>query len=198
MQATGQIYRGVWSDGPADGNVTEAADYEPGAGPVVWAVDDGYVGAIDPTTGTYTGDSHPRVILYWQERLDGRLCLFDEYYAIELQDDAQLAAGLARPYPAPEYAVVDKSAASLKGRMHMLGIYTKNGAPSVDERVKTMRHAIGADANGYRRVLVHPRCRHFRSEMLSYRRDANGAIVKQFDHGPDAARYYLWTKRYEG
>lgn len=198
VQATGQIYRGVWSDGPADGNVTEAADYEPGAGPVVWAVDDGYVGAIDPTTGTYTGDSHPRVILYWQERLDGRLCLFDEYYAIELQDDAQLAAGLARPYPAPEYAVVDKSAASLKGRMHMLGIYTKNGAPSVDESVKTMRHAIGADANGYRRVLVHPRCRHFRSEMLSYRRDANGAIVKQFDHGPDAARYYLWTKRYEG
>ena len=29
VQATGQIYRGVWSDGPADGNVTEAADYEP-------------------------------------------------------------------------------------------------------------------------------------------------------------------------
>ena len=86
---------------------------------MVWAVDDGYVGAIDPTTGTYTGDSHPRVILYWQERLDGRLCLFDEYYAIELQDDAQLAAGLARPYPAPEYAVVDKSAASLKGGCYL-------------------------------------------------------------------------------
>ena len=34
--------------------------------------------------------------------------------------------------------------------------------------------------------------------FCGYRRDANGAIVKQFDHGPDAARYYLWTKRYEG
>ena len=33
--------------------------------------------------------------------------------------------------------------------------------------------------------------KHFRSEMLSYRRDPNGAIVKQFDHGPDAARALL-------
>lgn len=197
VQATGQIYRGVWSDGPADGNVTEAADYEPDGGAVVWAVDDGYVGALDATTGSYTADSHPRVILFWQERSDGRLCLFDEYYAVELQDDAQIASALERPYPAPSHAVADKSAASLKGRLHMAGVYTRNGPASVEESIKVMRRALAPDARNYRRVLVHPRCKHFRAEMLSYRRDVNGAIVKAFDHGPDAGRYYLWGKQYE-
>ena len=166
--------------------MTEDAEYIPDAGAVVWAVDDGYVGAIDPTTGTYTGDSHPRVILYWQERLDGRLCLFDEFYAIEMQDDAQLGGGWRGPTLGPSIPWSTRARPVSRGD-YTADIYTKNGAPGVEESIKTMRRAIGPDTSGYRRVLVHPRCKHFRSEMLSYRRDPNGAIVKQFDHGPDAA-----------
>lgn len=196
VQATGLIY-GVWSDGPVDGNVTEAAEYEPDAGPVYWAVDDGYVGKLDAKSSLYTADSHPRVFLLVQQRHDGTLCLFAEHYAVETQPEDQLADVLSLPYPPPEYAAVDKSAATLRGRLHNAGIYTRNGPSDVEESIKEFRRALALDKNGRRRFLVHPLCRHFRAEMASYRRDANGKIVKAFDHGPDAGRYLVWTKRYE-
>lgn len=63
------------------GNVTIAADYEPGAGPVYWALDDGYVGRVDPQSGEFTADSHPRVIALFQVK-NGVLCLFAEIYRI--------------------------------------------------------------------------------------------------------------------
>ena len=63
------------------GNVTTQADYVPGAGTIYWALDDGYVGRLDPQTAEFTGDSHPRAILAFQER-NGMLYLFDEYYII--------------------------------------------------------------------------------------------------------------------
>lgn len=197
VQATGQVYQGVWSDGPADGSVLELADYVPDAGPVLWAVDDGYVGSIDRQTGTYTAESHPRVILLIQQRADGRLCVFAESYQAESQNDQHIADTLALGYPAPDYAVVDKSAAELKGRLQLAGIYTRNGPGDVEDSIKALRRMLAADANGYRRVIVHPRCRHLRAEMVSYKRDANGKVVKQFDHGPDALRYLCWTKRLE-
>lgn len=196
VQATGLVYD-VWSDGPSDGNVTEAADYVKDGGPVFWAVDDGYVGKLDQATQTFTADSHPRVFLLVQQRANGVLCAFAESYKVETLDDAHIADVLAMPYPLPEYAAVDKSAAALKGRLHAADIYTKNGPASVDESIKVFRPWLAKDKNGVRRFFVHPRCKHLRSEMAAYRRDANGNIVKAFDHGPDAARYVVWTLRYE-
>lgn len=197
--AAGLIYGDAWRDGPEEvnGNVTDAADYQEGAGPIYWAVDDGYVGTIDAQTGTYTGESHPRVFLLVQQRADGRLCVFAESYQAGTQNDQHVRDVLALGYPAPDYAAVDKSAAELKGRLQLAGIYTRNGPGDVEDSIKALRRMLAADANGYRRVLVHPRCRHLRAEMVSYRRDGNGKIVKQFDHGPDALRYLCWTKRLE-
>ena len=60
-----------------EGNVTELADFEPGAGDVIWSIDDGYVGRINPQTKQFTGDSHPRVILKAQVK-NGVICVFDE------------------------------------------------------------------------------------------------------------------------
>jgi hypothetical protein len=197
VQATGLVYD-VWSDGPDDGNVTEAAEYIPDGGLILWGIDDGYAGQRDPASGLFTADSHPRVFGLYQLRHDGTLCRFDESYAVRLLSDAHLTEVLQLPYPRPDYAVVDKSAAELKGRLHAANIYTRNGPADVAESIKEARRAIAADANGRRRLLVHPRCKHFRAEMASYRYDPQtGKPIKQYDHGPDECRYLIHALRYE-
>lgn len=198
VQASGAVYGDVWSDGPLDGNVTEAAEYTPDGGPVLWFVDDGYAGELDPHTHDYTAMSHPRVFLLCQLRSDGRVAVFAESYAIKRLADAHLKEMQDLEYPAPDWAAVDKSAAELRGRIHNAGIYTRQGPSSVEESIKVARDWIAPDANGVRRVIVHPRCKRLRSEMASYRYDENtGKPVKAFDHGPDSLRYGLWALRYE-
>lgn len=193
VQASGLVYD-TWSD---PGNVTEEAEYVAGAGPVAWAVDDGYAGMQDSSTGCYTAESHPRVFLLVQQRDDGRLCVFAEHYAVKQREDHHIAAVQALGYEEPDYAVVDKSAATLKRWLHDAGIGTYNGPPTVEESIKELRSAFAPDSNGWRRVLVHPRCKHLRAEMVSYRYDDNGKPLKQFDHGPDALRYLIWHLRYD-
>jgi hypothetical protein len=194
VQASGIVYD-VWAD---PGNVTEDAEYIPDGGDVLWGVDDGYSGALDATTGQYTANSHPRVIGLYQLRHDGTIARFAESYRVQTLSEAQIADVLALPYPVPEYAVVDSSAAELRGRLQDQGIGTYGGTHSVEEGIKVLRRFIAPDANGRRRFLVHPRCTHFRAEMASYRYDAaTGKPVKQFDHGPDEARMMAWRLRYE-
>jgi phage terminase large subunit len=197
VQASGLVYD-VWSDGPLDGNVTEAADYIPDGGRVLWGVDDGYAGVLDPKTGTFTANSHPRVFLLCQQRANGQLCVFAESYAIQKLDDEHIADVLALPYPKPDAAAVDKSAAQLKGRIWNAGIATLTGPTSVEESIKNLRRFIASDQNKMRGILVHPRCEHLRKEFASYRRDdTTGHVVKEWDHGVDAIRYLAWALRYE-
>lgn len=196
VQATGVIFS-VWSDGPPDGNVTPDAEYVDGGGAVLWFVDDGYVGKRDPATNQWTADSHPRVFLLAQLRHDGTINVFAESDAAGLLSDAHIANVLALPYPLPDYAVVDKSAAELKGRLHAAGVYTRNSPGDVEESIKELRRALANDANGRRRVRVHPRCTNLRAEMVSYRRDPNGKIIKAFDHSIDALRYGVWSQRFD-
>jgi hypothetical protein len=193
--AAGLVYD-VWSDGPTDGNVTEVAEYEEGAGPIRWAVDDGYAGTLDPQTGQYTADSHPRVFLLCQMRADGSLNVFREHYAVRTLSDQHIQTVLDLPYPMPDYAAVDKSAAELRARLHTANIYTQNSPSDVEESIKETRRWVAKDANGMRRLRVHPRCKHLRYEMSAYRYGENDTPVKQHDHGPDAGRYLCWTMRH--
>lgn len=193
--AAGLVYD-VWSDGPADGNVQEIAEYEPDAGPVYWAVDDGYAGQLDSQTNQYTADSHPRVFLLCQQRSDGSLNVFQEHYAVRVLSDQHIDAVLALGYPLPTYAAVDKSAAELRARLHAKDMYTQNSPPMVDESIKEFRRWVAKDANGVRRFKVHPRCVHLRYEMGAYRIGPDGQPVKAHDHGPDAGRYLTWTMRH--
>lgn len=94
--AVGLVYD-VWSDGPADGNVQESAEYEDGAGPVYWANDDGYAGKIDVGTGHFTPGSHPRVFLLVQEKSDGHLDVFAEDYRVKTELDPHLADVFCAP-----------------------------------------------------------------------------------------------------
>lgn len=195
--AAGQVYD-VWSDGPDDGNVTEAAEYIEGAGPVYWAVDDGYEGAIDPTTGHYTANSSPRVFLLVQERASGALCVFHEHYAVKTLPESHVAQVRALgSYPDPDYAAVDSAAAELRGRLHTAGLYTRGKPHRIDESIKATRRMLAPDPNGVRRILVHPRCTHLRYEMGAYRKNDQGEPVDEHNHGPDALRYLAWTKRLE-
>jgi hypothetical protein len=201
--AAGLVYD-VWSDGPPDCNVTEAAEYIPDGGPILWALDDGYsagsAGATagrDPSTGHYVADSHPRVILWMQQRPDGRLCVFNESYACLLLSDAHLATALTAPYPAPDFVAHGPGSAEIRGRIHAAGLYARQSTADVEESIKETRRALAPDANSWRRILVHPRCTELRSELASYRRDAaTGKVIKAFDHGPDALRGLVWVMRH--
>lgn len=194
VQASGIVYDN-WAD---PGNVTEDAAYIPDGGDVIWGVDDGYSGGKDAASGIYTANSHPRVFGLYQLRHDGTLCRFAESYRDHTLSEAQIAEVMAMGYPVPEYAVVDSSAAELRGRLQEQGIGTYGGTHPVEQGINTLRRFIAPDANGRRRFLVHPDCVQFRAEMASYRYDAaTGKPVKQFDHGPDEARMVCWKLRYE-
>lgn len=195
VQATGLIFD-TWLDGPADGNVTEAADYEPGTGRVLWGIDDGYTGAVDQATGYFTAASHPRVFLLAQEKA-GYLDVFAEHYAVQTLNDAQIRDVRALGYPDPDVAAVDSSAAELRGRLHDADISTIAATHPVEEGIKVLRRRLAPDQNGRRVIRVHPRCKHLRAEMVSYRYDDKEKPVKQFDHGPDSLRYIAWVTRWE-
>lgn len=195
--AAGLVYGEQWLDGPEGGNVTPDADYEPGVGEIAWAVDDGYAGGLDPETGYYPANAHPRVILFAQIKPQ-TIDIFDELYACKMLEEDQIALALERPYAMPDYAICDSSAATLRRRLVDAEIPTKGGTHVVAEGIKQLRPWLAADKNGRRRIRVHPRCVQLRAEMARYRVHAEtGEPIKAFDHGPDALRYLAWSLRYE-
>jgi len=199
VQASGVVFD-TWSD---PGTVDNVAEYVKDAGPIYWALDDGYSagsaphsGGRDLKTGLYVTDAHPRVILWVQQRDDGRLCVFDEDYACLKLSDVHIAETLAQPYPAPDVVAHGPGSAEIRGRLFDAGLMPHQSTANVEESIKELRRALAPDANGWRRVLVHPRCVQLRAEMMSYRYDpANGKPVKAFDHGPDALRGLVWILR---
>lgn len=183
------------------GNVTTEADYMKDAGAVYWAVDDGYAGEKMPD-GHYKPDAHPRAFGFYQIRANGDVCLFYEHYATHKLSEIHLAEVLAERrragWPLPEFVVVDKSAAELKGRLHAAGMYTRNGAANVEESIKELMGWIAPDKNGHRRFLVHPRCKETIFEYSKYARNSDdGKIIKAWDHGCDRDRYLIHVIRHE-
>lgn len=188
VNATGLIYK-EWSDSES---VTDLAEYQAGAGDIYWGVDDGYAGTIDKETGSYSANSHPRAFLLGQLRSNGTLCIFAESYACGMLSNNHIDKVVEMGYPAPQYVAVDKSAAELKGWFAEKDFYTRNSPSSVAESIKVTRNWIAKDKNGVRRVLVHPRCKQFRAEMLSYRYNPiTQDPIKEYDHGPDTLRYLI-------
>jgi hypothetical protein len=100
-------------------------------------------------------------------------------------------------YPEPEYIAADNAAATAIGIMHNRGFYTRKKPTSVEESIKNTRRMVAPDANNWRRIRVHPRCKHLRFEMIAYRLNDKGNPAEEHDHGPSALRYFAWTKRSE-
>ena len=187
-----------WAGWPQfnEGNVSPEYDYEPGAGQVYWAIDDGYVGTLDPDSRMFTADSHPRAILFFQVKSDGSVVLFDEYYKIrEPRPEVQIKEALSRPYAKPQFVAIGPGSAALGGILMEMGLYKRGVQVNVEESIKKLREWISPDEKQFRRLKVNPRCRHFRYEMGRYKRDDNGRLKKEYDHGPDAARYFAWVGR---
>lgn len=198
VQAEGAVYDNFSLE--PDGNVTEDAEYNPHL-PVVWGVDDGYALGQGRGTTSY----HPRTFLLAQFTAQGGVNIFAEYYECLEVEEASLRNVLAMPYPAPESAFVDSSAAQLKARIRALGIGVTGATHVVTEGVKNLRRLI-CDGNGVRLLRVHPRCTEFIGEMQSYSYADSVASVngerkpaKVNDHGPDAARYLTFkgARQYE-
>lgn len=184
-------------------HVTEEADFVKGGGEVYWGVDDGYVGEIDADTGYFKQNSHPRVFLVGQQR-NGVMNIFAESYEVKMKQEEHIAKVLDLGYPTPEWAAVDSSSASLRGDVHdgqwgdrRWSIQTHGKPPRVDDSIREMRDWLLPDKNGVVRMRVHPRCRNLIMEMETYSRKPNtGEPAKEFDHGPDAARYLIWPLRH--
>lgn len=184
-------------------NVTEEADYLPGGGDVVWFVDDGYAGEFDASTNTFKAKSHPRCFLLVQLRTDGRMAVFAESYAVRTHDYAHinnvLALSMVNGWPVPSRIVYDKASPALGGslkeklRPYGLSEYSivYNAVP-VDDGNKEVNAKLAEDENGIRTIIVHPRCEILRGEIATYSRNQSGAVIKDFDHGPDALRMGVW------
>lgn len=198
VQAEGVVY-----DNWDEGNITTEAEYNP-QWEVRWGVDDGYVFGKGPGTESY----HPRVFLLANITPQGFFHIFDEYYATGELSETSIANVLAmpnreHPYKLPEIAFVDSSAAELKARLHLTNIMAAGATHPVGEGIKNMRRFV-CDADGVRMLKVHPRCENFIREMSSYQFDENSKVssvgerkaAKIDDHGPDAARYLLWSSRF--
>lgn len=182
------------------GNVTLDAEYSPDHGPVYWAIDDGYSGKMDTKTRMFTGNSHPRAIMFCQIRADGTILVFAESLRIETLADEHIRYCLnmseRNGWPRPVYAVRDRAAASLEGALSANFIKSRYNTMTVEEGIKEMHEWIAPDINGVRKLLVHPRCFYMRYEMQTYSIDLNNKIIKEHDHSVDAVRYFVWEQSY--
>lgn len=179
------------------GNVRPEADFVPGGGPVVLAADDGYAGKYDPKTRSFSKESNPRVFLLVQMRATG-FNVFYESYQVKKKVEDQLnelrkhCAAMGWPFPiSVDY---DKAAAHLEGRFKDFKFrYLRKSPASRDESIKLLRESCDVDINGWRQILVHPRCFMLKKEMSSWSYDRDGNPEKHGDHGPDALRYFNWN-----
>lgn len=182
------------------GNVTESAEYLPDAGTVIWSIDDGYSGKMDPNTKIFTVSSHPRAFLLCQIRPDGIISVFAEHVAIEKLATDHIREVMemcqANNWKIPHYVVRDRSAASLDGALQNYGFRARYNQMTVEESIKELREWIAPDQNGVRRVIVHPRCFYTRYQMQTYSYDNEGRVIKGHDDSIDSIRYLVWDQSY--
>lgn len=195
VQAEGVVYDNFSIE--PDGNVTEAAEYNPDW-PVVWGVDDGYARGEGRGSLSY----HPRVFILGQFTPTGGLNIFAEYAATLEVEETSLKHVLELEYPPPEIAYVDSSAAQLKARIWGMGIQTIGATHVVTEGIKNVRRLI-CDGQGIRQLKIHPRCVELIGEFQSYAYGESNASIngerkpeKLNDHHLDGCRYLCQRLRF--
>jgi phage terminase large subunit len=178
-------------------NVTTEAEYQEGL-PVFWGVDDGYAEG----GGLGTLGYHPRAFVLSQQRHDGGFNVFAEYYKTLQLPEASIQEVLSWPYPEPDLALVDSSAAELRRRLVDYNIFNGAASHRVADGIKVVRRYI-CDGDGVRMLHIHPRCKNLIRELQSYRYDENSHVseagepkpLKMDDHCADALRYLLFNFR---
>jgi hypothetical protein len=181
------------------GNVTLAADYMRDGGRIIMMADDGYTGEYDEKAKMFTQASHPRVFLLAQVRPTGQICVFGESYEVKMRYEAHLSKlkrmMAVNGWPMPSQVYYDKSSATLEGELRAAGFSDMfRSTSNRDESIKYLNERISPDENGFRSVLVHPRCRHLILEASSWPM-VDGAPAKFFDHGCLVAGTMVTTDR---
>lgn len=207
-----RMFEGEWTDGigkvidtwvdkyhersnphPLVGNVVRNADYIPNGGPIVWAVDDGYAG--QRRSGFFTAKSNPRAFLLAQKRPNDQLAVFYEDFEVRMMYQPHIRRVLdvciANNWPAPEYVVYDSASPTLGRYLTEAGLAAIPFKTRIDQGNDEVTNWVGADENGWRRLVVSPDCEQLRWEFRSYVYDAKKTDqpIDAFNHGIDALRY---------
>ena len=152
---------------------------------------------ISRITGTFRNDAHPRSFILCQLRADGTLAVFDESFRCRTDPDEHLEEVMEMGYPLPDFVAIDSSAVQLANKVLQAGMITQKATHHVEEGIKELRAWLFAKDGEWRRLIIHPRCRHLIAEFNTYRRDElTDKPVKEFDHGLDALRYLVWRLRF--
>ena len=64
----------------------------------------------------------------------------------------------------------------------------------LEDSVAVLIAGFAEDHNGWRGILVHPRCRLLRFETVTWSYTKQGKFSQVFDNGPDALRYGYYHK----
>lgn len=211
-----RMYYGIWSDGigmvldkwvdrPGQNvstNVTEMADYRPGAGDVFWVWDDGYTGSIDPKTGLFTAGSQPAVCLWVQKRKTGRFVVFNESYKVKkvTRDhiDHCIAVSREHGWPLPRRVIYDGASPDVGAEMRRKKLSAVGVRAPIESGLNILRTRIAPDENGVRLLLAHPRCRMLRYEINGYVYNNAGIPIDALNHGVDGLRYLVWHDEFGG
>lgn len=198
-------YTGLWKRRMIDGAwvVAEGAIYD------MWDENRHVVTEVPPIArwlacGIDYGTVNDFVALMLGLGTDGRLYITSEYRHAARQAhrsmtdseyDSALRAWLQQQGAAPEWVVVDPSAASFIEQLHRTGMPGLAAADNaVEDGIRTFASLLAAD-----RLRVHASCTGLIDEIVGYSWDPKASDrgedkpLKVADHGVDAARYAVRT-----
>jgi len=156
-------------------NITEAADYVEGV-PTYWSCDEGFVAG------------HKRAICIFQV-IPPFVNLVAGYSAIYELPETSIKKVLALPYPPPDVAYCDSSAAQLRGRLWESEIDTIKASHPVEDGITHLSSLI-CDGQGVRHLRIHPRAQEIYDELAGYAYDeVTGKPLKERDDWVDSVRY---------
>lgn len=154
--------------------------------------------------GVDYGTTNDFVALLLGLATDGRLYVTAEYRhasravhrsMTDAEYDRALRAWLQQHHVAPEWIVIDPSAASFIEQLHRTGGLPLAAADNaVQDGIRTVASLLAAD-----RLRIHASCDGLIGELVGYSWDPKASDagedkpLKQADHGPDALRYAVRT-----
>jgi PBSX family phage terminase large subunit len=198
-------YVGLWRRRMIDGAwvVAEGAVYD------MWDEARHVVTEVPPiarwlAAGIDYGTTNDFVALLLGLGMDGRLYVTSEYRhasrtahrsMTDAEYDRALRVWLQARGVAPEWVVIDPSAASFIEQLHRTGGLNLSAADNaVQDGIRTVASLLAND-----RLRIHASCDGLIGEMVGYSWDPKASDkgedkpLKQADHGPDALRYALRT-----
>lgn len=170
------------------GDNIEAREPDP-AQPIELGFDDGYI--------------DPRAILFIQ-RTGTEILIFDELYHSKHLAETCVQEVVEKcernGWQRPELAVGSPEAKEMQQRLRMADIPYRSLPHKIIQGIDVVRRLM-KDANGYRAIKIHPRCKNLIRELSQdYRypetgtRSSDEVPIDENNHAADALRYWCWLR----